>query len=363
MKRLFAILAAVAALFFFFPVSALAAPETSAAAYAIIDAESGRVIYSKNCDKRMPMASTTKIMTAAAVIMMEGDLEKTAVVSEKAAATEGSSAGLKAGDEITLRSLLYALMLESGNDAAEALDEFFCGALCDIMNIIVRDHLGLKNTNFENVHGLPSENHYSSARDMAAIMRFALSYSRFCEITGTKSASVKCGERTLYLKNHNRLLSECEGCDGGKTGYTEAAGRCLVSTAERGGRRLICVTLCDPDDWRDHKTLYDLAFSSLSGEQVFEKKTVFIKVTGSVKGTLAAVADGVAFPALYGETITERAVVPAFLYSPVAAGETVGMMEYLSDGAVIASLPIYLTEDSEPSFLEALIYYLIKILF
>ncbi len=362
MKKIIVIITAAATAFFLSPVGYGAdMPTVSARAAAVIEAASGRVIFQKNGDERLPMASTTKIMTAAAVIMMEENLEKTAVVSEAAATASGSSAGLRAGDEITLRALLYCLMLESGNDAAEALNGFFHGALPEIMNIIAKEHLGLKNTRFQNVHGLPAKDHYSSAKDLAYIMRFALSYKTFGEISGSVSASVKSGSRTLYLQNHNRLLRELSGCDGGKTGFTSEAGRCLVSTAERGGVRLICATLDDPDDWRDHAALYEAAFASISGETVFPKRRREIAVAGGVKEKIAAVTDGIFLPLLEGETVVERASVPAFLYSPARAGDVIGVMEYISDGEIIASRPIYLVEDSEPSFFEAFAVFFLKL--
>lgn len=322
------------------------APTVSAYAAAVIEAESGRILYEKNGHARLPMASTTKIMTAATVIMIEKELERIITVSPSAAATEGSRMGLNEGDSVTLKDLLYGLMLSSGNDAATAICEAFCNnALIDIMNTVAREHLELKNTNFTNCHGLPDENHYSSACDMAAIMRFALNFEKFCEITAAKTKTVAVGNRNIYLKNHNRLLSELKGCDGGKTGYTEAAGRCLVTTAERDGVRLICVTLKAPDDWEDHKRLYDFAFSSLKGTAVsFQKGGVKIAVTGGNKSHLSACYDGIVFPVFEGETIESELSMPPFLYAPVFAGEVVGRMIYRSNGKEIASAPVYAEE-------------------
>lgn len=338
---------AVTAVFLpFTAIEAHASPSVSAYAAAVIEAESGRVIYSKNGDKRLPMASTTKIMTAATVIMLERDTERKITVSESAASVEGSKMGVAAGEEITLKSLLYGLMLSSGNDAATAIYEAFCGeALVDIMNIIAKEHLELKNTNFINTHGLPAKEHYSSACDMAAIMRFALNFGDFCKITSTKEESVSSGERRLYLKNHNRLLSEYEWCDGGKTGYTEAAGRCLVTTAEKNGVRLICVTLNAPDDWQDHTRLYEWAFSGLLGKTVsFEKGSFSVSVTGGEKRSVKASSDRLILPVFEWESIETRVDIPSFLYAPVNAGDCIGKIDYYSGDTLVASMPIYAEE-------------------
>ena len=349
MKKAFIIFLTVIICAASFGFKVTAAPSVSAMSAVLIEAESGRIIYSKNAEKRMPMASTTKIMTAAAVVMLEKNLEKRVTVSAASASVEGSSMGLKAGEGISLKALLYGLMLESGNDAATAIYEAFCGeALIDIMNIIAKEHLELKNTNFTNPHGLPDENHYSTALDMAKIMRFALCFEEFCEITSQKSQTVLSGERSIYLHNHNRLLTEVEGCDGGKTGYTLAAGRCLVTTAERNGVRLICVTLNAPDDWQDHKNLYNWGFQSLSGERAnFSKKQYEIAVTGGTKNKIFLTAEAVEFPLLKEEKIIEEAIIPTFLYSPVKVGEVVGFIKYSSGNETVITVPVYCNENSE----------------
>ncbi len=319
------------------------APSVSAYAAAVIEAESGRVLYQKNGNERLPMASTTKIMTAATVIMLEKELERSITVSNEAASVEGSRMGLNEGDSVTLKDLLYGLMLSSGNDAATAICEAFCNnALIDIMNTVAKEHLELKNTNFANGHGLPAENHYSSACDMATIMRFALNFEAFCEITASKTKTVRVGEKTVTLTNHNRLLTELTGCDGGKTGYTEASGRCLVTTAEREGVRLICVTMKAPDDWEDHKRLYDWAFSYLTGVTAsFQRGEIEIAVTGGREDSVAACYDGVMLPTFEWETVEASFDAPTFLYAPVYAGEIVGKVVYRSNGEEIARMPIY----------------------
>ena len=165
---------------------------------------------------------------------------------------------LKPGEVVTAEELLYGLLLCSGNDAALALADL-CGgqeAFVKKMNQKALD-LGMKNTHFENPNGLDGEQHYSTAYDMALLMAAAVNDPTFCRICGSKS--VKLGERTMT--NHNRLLKELDGCIAGKTGYTKAAGRTLVSCCQRQGRCLVAVTLCDGNDWADHKALYDVGFN------------------------------------------------------------------------------------------------------
>ncbi len=232
------------------------AVDISATAAVLMDADTGRILYEKNPDRRMLVASTTKILTAL-VVLGSCELRSTVKVTQEHMA-EGSSMYLKPGEEVTVECLLYGLLLASGNDAALALAEACGGAERCVgkMNDLAR-RIGMADSHFENPNGLDGEQHYSTARDMAKLAAYAAKQPTLMRICSTVTAHV--GGRTLT--NHNRLLRELEGCVGMKTGYTKAAGRTLVSCVEREGRTLVAVTLQDGNDWADHKALYELGFS------------------------------------------------------------------------------------------------------
>jgi len=236
-----------------------ASVSTCAVSAILMDVDTGRVLYEKNADRQMLIASTTKIMTA--LVAIEGsDLQQEVTVTP-ADMTEGSSMYLKEGETLTLETLLYGLLLQSGNDAALAIART-CGGSTDEFVTLMNEKakaLGMTGTSFANPNGLDDETHYSTARDMARLGCCAMDDPTFRRICSTSSVTV--GGRTMY--NHNRLLREVAGCMGLKTGYTKAAGRTLVSYAERGGRRLVAVTLNDGNDWDDHAALYDYGFSLL----------------------------------------------------------------------------------------------------
>lgn len=252
----------------------------SANSAIVIEQSSGRVLYEKRAEDRLPMASTTKIMTAI-VAIENGNLEDSITISSLASNTEGSSMYLQEGEKMSLRELLYGLMLSSGNDAAVAISEYFGGVekFVEMMNKKA-DEIGADNTNFTNPNGLPDDNHYSTALDMARITAYSLSNPTFSEIVATKTYKVT-GEGKAYprvLSNHNKLLSSCEGCIGVKTGYTKVAGRCLVSGCKREGMTLICVTLNAPDDWSDHRELYDDLFSKYKMRAIVKQGETFDRV-------------------------------------------------------------------------------------
>ena len=210
------------------------------------------------------MASTTKIMTA--IVTIENlDLDRIVAVDDRAIGIEGSSIYLKQGEEISVRALLYALMLRSANDAAAALAYEISGSTEDfalLMNEKAAE-LGLSDTNFENPHGLDSENHYTTAHDLAIISAYAMSNQTFREIVSSRKALIESSAEKRMLINHNKMLSYYDGCIGIKTGYTKKSGRSLASAAERDGATLICITINAPDDWNDHKKLFDYGFSQI----------------------------------------------------------------------------------------------------
>ena len=245
------------------------AVEVSATACVLMDADTGLVLYRKNEDQRMLIASVTKLMTAL-VVLEQGEVDETVTVTA-AHMAEGSSMYLRVGEKLTLEELLYGLLLCSGNDAALALTE--CAGGVEPFVALMNEKaaaLGMKNTHFANPNGLDDEEHYSTAYDMALLACAAANEPTLRRIASTRTAAI--GGRTLT--NHNKLLSRMDGCIGLKTGYTKAAGRTLVSCAEREGHRLVAVTLRDGNDWNDHEMLYDRGFALVGVQEELRGRIV-----------------------------------------------------------------------------------------
>ncbi len=244
--------------------SNVCAVDISATSAILIDASSEKVIFQKNAYERLPMASTTKIMTAL-IACESGKLKKTVKISPVASSTEGSSLWLKPGEKQKLGDLTYGLMLKSGNDAAVAIAEYIAGSV-DAFSLLMNKRakeLGAKNTQFKNPSGLHEEGHYTTAYDLALITRKAMKNKYFSKIVSTKTKTIpnKSEKWDRALTNHNKMLWRYEGCNGVKTGYVKVSGRCLVTSAKRGKIKLICVTLNAPSDWNDHRILLDYGFS------------------------------------------------------------------------------------------------------
>ena len=244
---------------------AVSPPTVSAECAILISGESGAVYYEKNADERMGPASTTKLMTAF-VAMKHASPDQVITVGKESTGIEGSSIYLTEGERLTLRELLYALLLSSANDAAVAIANAVGGSVdsfCDLMNQEAEE-MGLENTHFQNPHGLADEEHYTSARDLGIIAREVLTVPLLREIVSTYKTTISFnGEKDRrLLVNHNKLLRTYEGAIGMKTGFTKKTGRTLVSAAERDGLLLIAVTLNAPDDWRDHAAMLDYGFAS-----------------------------------------------------------------------------------------------------
>jgi D-alanyl-D-alanine carboxypeptidase len=249
-----------------------AAVATSAEAAALIDVESGRILYSHNGDKPMRIASLTKIMTAI-VAIEHGNLDDRVKTGINAYGVEGSSIYLKLGEEQSLLHLLYGLMLRSGNDAAVAIAEHVGGSVEGFVRLMNEkaEQLGLTGTTFKNPHGLDADGHLSTAEDLARLTAYALKHPVFREIVKTPSIRVpNPGEKWDHLwRNKNKMLHLYPGADGVKTGYTKAAGRCLVSSATRDGRQLAAVTLNASNDWADHARLLDYGFSQFAWHPLY----------------------------------------------------------------------------------------------
>lgn len=231
--------------------------------YVVIEQSTCKVLKGTNIHVRLPMASTTKIMTAYTVIKNEKNLDRKVTIPKDAVGIEGSSIYLKEGEELTVRELLYGLMMRSGNDSAVALAIATSGSVEQFVKQMNYESkvLGLKNTHFTNPHGLHDDNHYTTAYDLAVITAEAYKYEDFCDIVACKSKTIggENSEKRL-LVNKNKILSLYEGANGVKTGYTKRAGRCLVSGAKRNDVQMIAVTLNIPDTYGQCIYLMDYAF-------------------------------------------------------------------------------------------------------
>ena len=301
------------------------APAVSAECSIVIHADSGRVLYEKNADQRMLIASTTKIMTA--LVALENCAPEEAVtINPEWAAVEGSSMYLKSGETYTLEELLYGMMLASGNDAATAVACHVAGdipSFAELMNEKA-EALGMSGSSFENPHGLDGETHYSTARDMATLAAHAMENESFAKIVGTHAVTIK----GLTYVNHNKLLTMCDGVLGVKTGFTKAAGRTLVSCCERDGARLICVTLHAPDDWDDHMALYDWAYREYRYmPAVGPEDTVSLPLISDAGGTVTVrPREEVRVLTAPEDQVSVSVQLPRFVFPGHEAGERAGKL-------------------------------------
>ena len=318
MKRVYATAAAaLLAAAVFLPVDARA---ISARKACVMDGITGRILQQKAAEDHSLIASTTKIMTALIVCEQCNVLDRMRIPKESVG-IEGSSMYLKEGEILTLQELLYGLMLSSGNDAAVAL-AIYCGGTVEGFAELMNDKariLGLKNTHFVNPNGLDAPDHYSSAEDLAKLAAYAMKNPVFYKTVSAKS--VKVGER--YLTNHNKLLWRVEGVDGVKTGYTKAAGRILVSSATRQQRRLIAVTIDDPNDWQDHATMLTTHFSGFKDQQIIAQGdflgTVRVEGGESTRAEVLA-AEDFSFALAPEERPQTMLSGPGFAFAPVVEG-------------------------------------------
>lgn len=329
-----------------------AAEDVSAQSAIVIEQSSGRVLYQKNAETKLPMASTTKIMTAICALE-NGELNDEIEISAEASAVEGSSMYLETGERMTLDELLYGLLLSSGNDAAAAIAEHFGGTetFAGMMNEKACE-VGAESTNFTNPSGLPDDEHYSTAHDMARITAYGLHNPNFAKIVGTKSYKIS-GDGKAYprnLTNHNKLLNMCEGCIGVKTGFTKSAGRCLVSACRRNDMTLICVTLNAPNDWNDHCVLYDGMFSRyrlskiVHEGQILGEAEVENSETASLPGTAA---EDLYYPLAKDEQCIISVFMSPPLEAPVTEGCECGNAAVSFNGEEIGTVKLVTAEGAE----------------
>lgn len=326
----------------------------SAQACALIDAESGRVLYQVQGDTALPMASTTKIMTAL-VALEQGEMEDVVTIDAQSAGVEGSSLYLMEGEHLTLQQLLYGLMLESGNDAAVAIAAHVGGSVENFVGMMNdrAAQLGLSHTHFENPNGLPADGHQTTAVELARLAAEALRLEDFAAIVSTHKMQIPYRDQPgqfRYLTNSNRLLQSYPGCIGVKTGYTKAAGRCLVSAAERDDIRLVCVTLNAPDDWQDHTMLLDAGFAEVE-RRTFVHQEEFCKqvpVVGGHGQQVQVVPAGDLTAVGLSEQLDRAEMevqLPEFLYAPIHKGQQVGCVTITTADGIRQEVPLVATEE------------------
>jgi len=333
----------------------------SAKGAVMISADTNNVIYEKNSNEKLSMASTTKIMTGLlALEKVQKDGDFLMEITEEMVMVEGSSMGLRAGDKLMMSDVVSGLMLASGNDAANSLAIAIAGtqeAFAELMNAKAAE-IGMVNTNFVTPSGLDDEVHHSTAYDMAILTREAMKNEIFREIVSSKTRSVNFinPEKTVRYSNHNKLLSLYENCIGVKTGFTEKSGRCLVSAAERDGVTLIMVTLNADDDWNDHIAMFDYGFSKIKNIS-FNETDFFaeINIVGSDSSIIKVSGiDGGEKSLLDIDTDEIERVVylPKFVYAPVKNGDMIGVVKYYMNDSEFLSVPIIAQEAAAHKFVK-----------
>ena len=336
------------------PVARAAGLEVSAQSAVVLTADTGTVLFEKDGHTPRPVASTTKIMTA--LLALEAAQEQgdpLVDITQEMVAVEGSSMGLQAGDSISLTGLAAGMLLASGNDAANAAALYLDGSLESFaarMNQRAAA-LGMEDTHFVTPSGLDGADaqglgHPSTAYDMALLAQAALEDQAFRQLCSSPSLAVEFAEpvKRVTYTNHNKLLTQYQGCVGVKTGFTKEAGRCLVSAAERDGALLIAVTLNAPNDWQDHAALLDYGFSQVEPYQLAGGDVrLTVPVVGSpveVVSLRGSNGGEVTLPLGQGAQVERVVRVPKFLYAPVEAGEQVGEICWYLEGQLLGSAPL-----------------------
>lgn len=325
--------------------------DRSASAYIVMEATTGRVLYGKNIHERLAMASTTKIIGALMVLEQE-NLDEYFMVDSDAIQVEGSSMGLTEGDLVSLYSLACGMMLPSGNDAANAAGVRLYGSIDGFVEAMNQkaEELGLSDTHYVTACGLDAADHYSTAFDLAKLTRIALQNEDFAYICSQSNMKVKFGDPPYerWLKNYNRLLELYPDCIGVKTGFTDDAGRCLVSAAERDGMTLICVTLNAQDDWNLHASLYDKCFESYSMTPLPDIPSSItlagdkLQENGIESELMLKPAYEASVPLKAGESarLTATVLCEPFAYAPAQLSRVYAQTLFSLDGYPLCSVPM-----------------------
>lgn len=337
--RLLGIMLAFAAVFNYNIGVSKAEVSVSAKSAILLEATTGRVLYEKNAFQKMPMASTTKIMTA--IVAIENcDVEETVIVGQNASGIEGSSIWLSVGEKMSLSDMLFGLMLASGNDAAIAIAEHVGGSLEEFVKMMNQKaaDIGAYNTNFMNPNGLPADNHYTTAYDLALISAYAMSMPYFCEIVKTQYKTIpwEGHEWDRVVKNKNKILWNYEGGNGVKTGYTKAAGRCLSAAANRDGMQLVTVVLSAPDMFNDCMSMMDFGFNNYENRCIIEAGEFVgdVEVEKGVEESFKVnTAKDIYYPMTDSEfdRLEKRVYIENLLPAPITKGQEVGYIDIWLD--------------------------------
>lgn len=328
-------------------VSAQAAVSTSAKAACVIELTSGRVLYAQNDKEQLPMASTTKVMTAL-LALESGDMDAKVTCMKNSFGVPGTSIYLSLGETLCMEDMVTGLMLASGNDAAVAIAEHLGGSVegfAQIMNARAKQ-IGANNTCFITPHGLPQEGHYTTAYDLAIIARTAMCRRDFRELVSTQRSSIPWAEHDYNrtLVNKNRLLSTYEGATGIKTGYTRAAGRCLVFGAKRDGLELVGVVLNCADWFDESARLMDACFNTYDMLTVAESASALgeVSVNGGLLSTVAVtIQQDLAAPVKEGEAAQLWLDMAESCTAPVYAGQRLGTARMLIDDQIVCETPVF----------------------
>ena len=316
----------------------------SAKSATLYEPTTNTFLYSKNANARLPMASTTKIMTALVAIECS-DVNKQVVVNDNAIGVEGSSIYIEKSECFTMLDLIYALMLQSANDAAAAIAYEIAGGIdefADLMNEKAKE-IGLKNTNFTNPHGLDNEMHYTTAQDLARLGAYALSNEIFKNVVSTHKKEITSSAKTRLLVNHNKLLNLYDGAIGVKTGFTKRSGRSLVGAAEKDGITLISVTINAPDDWNDHERMLDYGYGILERRNLatYEQFCYKVPVVNSEQQYVTVKNTDELFVILKKhDNITINVVLPRYITAPLNAGDQVGYVSFCNNSTEIGRVPL-----------------------
>ena len=342
---------------------------TSAESAALYCSENGEFIFENNSNAKLPMASLTKVMTAI-VVLESCDINSIVEISADACGIEGSSIYLTAGEKLSIKDLLYALMLESANDAAVALALAVAPSISEFVDKMnaTAERLSLSSTHFMNPHGLDSDDHYSTARDLALLFDYALKNETFSEIVSTRKCYIPYNdqENGRLLVNHNRLLTSYDGCIGGKTGYTKSSGRSLVSASKKDGITLITVTINDRNDWADHKALFDYGYSILKSYDIVNDGDFYdVHIINGTKDTLKARIASVKAVLTEEQYNSLKPVycLQRFYFAPVEKGDVIGTLLWYCDDRILFASDITASESIDSikykrSFFSRLFAYL-----
>lgn len=315
--------------------------DVSASGAVLLDAASGRVLWEHNAHEKRYIASITKLMTALVAMESGHKLDEIVDIKREYTGAEGSSMYLREGERLSLETLMYGLLLASGNDAALAVAGYCAGSVDAFVAQMNRKaaRLGMTNTRFLNPSGLTQEGHVSTASDMAKLAAACMQDETIAKIVATRSITI--GGRTFT--NHNKLLWRYEGCVGMKTGYTERAGRTLISCARRDGRLLVAVTLNAPDDWQDHTKMLDYGFSAYTDTELSVAGAV--QARQPVLGSLVSFVNveeavSLSYPLKQGEQVRREVSLVRWTKAPVAQGQTAGTVTYYLNDKIIGMCPL-----------------------